>query len=205
MKSCNQDFDFYDLHTINQHVNCCSLLFCVQLTSSKQFLIRCWIINTTIVLVNGDTTVSVFCSRKAIGPSNIANDFAKCLMICSKSSDILSDHLKTFSWKSKLKCHEFFEMLEIISHIIWWSKKYFREHCSISSILVISQYTTETSMCIPLTYLSSYLGYFQEPNWKSMGLLEISMLTQQLCSHPIAHIYLGQCIHIFQSLKSFIT
>ena len=44
------------------------------------------------------------CSRKAIGPSDIADDFSKCLMICSKSSDILSDFLKNFSLTLKLKC-----------------------------------------------------------------------------------------------------
>ena len=31
-------------------------------------------------------------------------DSAKCLMICSKSSDRLSDHLKNFSWILKMKC-----------------------------------------------------------------------------------------------------
>ena len=46
----------------------------------------------------------VQCSRKAIGPSDIADDFAKCLTICSKWSDILSDHLKTFPSIIKLKC-----------------------------------------------------------------------------------------------------
>ena len=43
-------------------------------------------------------------SRKPIGPSDIAPDFAKCLMICSKSSDILCDHLQTFSWMIEFKC-----------------------------------------------------------------------------------------------------
>ena len=46
------------------------------------------------------------CSRKAmISPSDIADDwFCKCLMICSKSSDTLSDHLKNFSFILKLIC-----------------------------------------------------------------------------------------------------
>ena len=38
------------------------------------------------------------CSRKAIGPSeDIAGDFAKYLMIYSKSSDSMSDDIKTVS------------------------------------------------------------------------------------------------------------
>ena len=43
-------------------------------------------------------------SRKPIGPSDIVPDFAKCLMICSKSSDMLCDHLQTFSWMIEFKC-----------------------------------------------------------------------------------------------------
>ena len=35
----------------------------------------------------------------------------------------------------------------------------------------------------PSTKLSSYPGYFQEPHWKSMGLLEIFRVTWQLCKH----------------------
>ena len=51
------------------------------------------------------------CSRKAIGPSDIAYDFAKCLMICSKSSDILSNHLKNFSLTLRIEMSDdFFKM-----------------------------------------------------------------------------------------------
>ena len=74
------------------------------------------------------------CLRKAIGPSDIVDDFAKYLTISSKSSDILSGHMKNFSWIFNLiyKCDDFFKMsddlLKITRHIVWWSekKKYFK-------------------------------------------------------------------------------
>ena len=34
-----------------------------------------------------------------------------------------------------------------------------------------------------MTYLSSYPWYFQEPHWFSMGLLEISRVTWQVCNN----------------------
>ena len=65
-----------------------------------------------------------------IGPSDIADDFAKCLMICSQSSDILSDSQENFSLTFKLKCvTTFFKMsddfLKITRHIVWWARKNF--------------------------------------------------------------------------------
>ena len=71
------------------------------------------------------------CSRKSIGPSDIADDLAKCLMICSKSSGILSDHLKIFILSIlKLKCLMIFfkmsdDLLRIIRQNVWWSRKLF--------------------------------------------------------------------------------
>ena len=73
------------------------------------------------------------CSWKDISPSDIADDFAKCVMICSKSSDILSDHLKNFSLILKLKCLMIFSTCLMIcsNHQtnclkIW---KFFCGHC----------------------------------------------------------------------------
>ena len=73
------------------------------------------------------------CSRKAIGPSDIADNFAKCLMICSKSSDKLSDYLKNFSWILKLKCPMIFSKCLTFAqnHQTYCLVigKTFREHC----------------------------------------------------------------------------
>ena len=70
-------------------------------------------------------------SQAIPGPSDIADDLAKCLMICSKSSGILSDHLKIFILSIlKLKCLMIFfkmsdDLLRIIRQNVWWSRKLF--------------------------------------------------------------------------------
>ena len=71
------------------------------------------------------------CSWKAIGPSDIADDFAKCLMICSNCLIIWKIFHEYLNWNI---CWFFFKMFDdllkimIIRHIVWWSKKSFREH-----------------------------------------------------------------------------
>ena len=67
------------------------------------------------------------CLWKAIGPSDIADDFAKCLMICSKSSDTLSGHLKTFSWIIELKCLMFF--VGFFFSNVWWFAPNHQTYC----------------------------------------------------------------------------
>ena len=56
----------------------------------------------------------------------------------------------------------------------------FRFRCAIIKHILVEKFLF--GKCGSCIYLSSYPGYFQEPYWLSMGLLEISRVTWQVCN-----------------------
>ena len=65
---------------------------------------------------------------------------------------------------------------------------YNEKHTILESLTYIVLPVQEYSIQV-YTELPSYPGYFQEPHWKSMGLLEISRVTWQLCIQTSIQVY----------------